>query len=60
MPNRTQFKHILFAPALWSAYEPSFFPAVHDTIEAGDWALASKMVDNAAKILRSAAESLLA
>jgi N-acetylated-alpha-linked acidic dipeptidase len=60
IPNRTQFKHVLFGPDLWSSYDAAFFPAIRDSIEAGDWDLTSKVVDTAAKVLQSAADGLKA
>jgi N-acetylated-alpha-linked acidic dipeptidase len=58
IPNRTQFKHVVFGPQLWSGYDEAFFPAIRDTIEAKDWALAEKTIAKTAEILRNAAAVL--
>lgn len=59
LKDRDQFKHILFAPQLWSGYEEAFFPAIKDAVEARDWELAQKNVDKAARMIRKAGEDLL-
>jgi hypothetical protein len=58
IPERSQFKHVIFGPQKWSGYEPGFFPFVRDAVEAGNWTLAQTQVDNAAAILKRAAERL--
>ncbi|KUJ07571.1 Zn-dependent exopeptidase [Mollisia scopiformis] len=59
IPNRTQFKHILFGPQLWSGYDEAFFPAIRDAVEAGEWALAQQQVEKAARILKRASKKLV-
>ncbi|GAP82974.1 putative PA domain-containing protein [Rosellinia necatrix] len=59
IPNRTQFKHVLFGPQLWSEYDEAFFPAIRDVVEAGDWPLAQSMIDKTAKIIEQAGTSLI-
>ncbi|KFY79068.1 hypothetical protein V499_01891 [Pseudogymnoascus sp. VKM F-103] len=59
VPGREQFKHVLFAPQAWSGYDESFFPAIRDAIEAGDWKAAEKAVGTAAKLLTIASEQLV-
>jgi len=59
IPNRTQFKHVLFAPELWSTYGASIFPAVRDAVEAGQWELAQQQLEKAASILTKASKKLL-
>ncbi|KAG6228878.1 hypothetical protein E4U26_000697 [Claviceps purpurea] len=58
IPNRTQFKHVVFGPQKWSTYEVSVFPAIRDTIEVGDWELARHITSKIAAILRHAATTL--
>ncbi|KAG5926944.1 hypothetical protein E4U53_002958 [Claviceps sorghi] len=58
IPNRTQFKHVVFGPQKWSTYDISVFPAIRDTIEAGDWDLARLITSKTAAILRHAATVL--
>ncbi|TWU72007.1 hypothetical protein ED733_003709 [Metarhizium rileyi] len=58
IPNRTQFKHVVFGPQLWSTYDESFFPAIRDTVDAGDWELARLITAKIAALLRHAATIL--
>ncbi|KAB5545888.1 hypothetical protein GE09DRAFT_1003460, partial [Coniochaeta sp. 2T2.1] len=58
IPNRTQFKHVLFGPPLWSADEGVMFPAIRDSIESGNWTLANQTVEKVAKTIRHAAMNL--
>ncbi|KAI0485148.1 peptidase-like protein [Xylariaceae sp. FL0804] len=60
IPNRTQFKHVVFGPQLWSGYDEAYFPAIRDVVEAEDWPLAQQIVDKTAKIITEAARSLVA
>ncbi|CZR61704.1 probable glutamate carboxypeptidase 2 [Phialocephala subalpina] len=59
IPNRTQFKHVVFGPQLWSTDDNEYFPAIRDAVSAGDWALAQKQVDKAAMILKRASRKLV-
>ncbi|RVX73304.1 hypothetical protein B0A52_02946 [Exophiala mesophila] len=56
--NRTQFKHVLFAPQLWSGYDEAFFPGIRDAVDAGDWDGARKQVELVAGIMDNAARRL--
>ncbi|KAJ9161742.1 Zn-dependent exopeptidase [Coniochaeta hoffmannii] len=58
IPNRTQFKHIVFGPPLWSTDDGVQFPAIRDTILSGNWTLANQTVNKVAKIIRDAAKNL--
>lgn len=58
VPNRTQFKHVVFGPQLWSGYDEAFFPAIRDTVEAGEWDQARRITAKTAAILRNAATVL--
>ncbi|POR38945.1 N-acetylated-alpha-linked acidic dipeptidase 2 [Tolypocladium paradoxum] len=59
VPNRTQFKHVVFGPQLWSGYDEAFFPAIRDSVEAGEWDQARRITAKTAAILRKAATVLL-
>ncbi|KAF5494867.1 putative glutamate carboxypeptidase [Colletotrichum siamense] len=58
IPNRAQFKHVVYGPQAWSGNHPVTFPAIRDAVEARDWALASKLVDKTAQILQNATAML--
>ncbi|OJJ51523.1 hypothetical protein ASPZODRAFT_2107315 [Penicilliopsis zonata CBS 506.65] len=59
IPNRTQFKHILFGPQAWSGYDEAFFPAIRDSIDARDWTATQAWIDRTAHILSKASRKLL-
>ncbi|KAI0202305.1 Zn-dependent exopeptidase [Astrocystis sublimbata] len=61
IPNRTQFRHVVYGPQLWNEYsvEQAHFPAIMDAIEAGDLELAQDMVLRAAKAVDRAAGLLV-
>lgn len=49
---------MVFGPQLWSGYDEAFFPAIRDTVEAGDWTAAQKIIAKTAAIIRKAATVL--
>ncbi|KAK3378897.1 hypothetical protein B0T24DRAFT_142224 [Lasiosphaeria ovina] len=59
VPNRTQFKHVVFGPQLWSGYDEAFFPSIRDTIVSGNWTLAKETVDRVAGVIMKAAANLV-
>ena len=56
--NRTQFKHVIFAPQKWSGYEEAFFPGIRDAIDEGDLEEAKRQVKKVAEIVGNAARNL--
>ncbi|KAK1139601.1 hypothetical protein N8T08_000605 [Aspergillus melleus] len=58
IPNRTQFKHVIFGPQLWAGYDPTFFPAIRDSIDSGNWTQTQEWVDRVADILHNASDQL--
>jgi len=58
VPNRTQFKHIIFAPQAWSGYDEAFFPAIRDAIDAGNWVETQKWISRTSEILTKASKKL--
>ncbi|KAJ5727529.1 hypothetical protein N7493_005349 [Penicillium malachiteum] len=59
IPNRTQFRHVIFGPELWSGYDASVFPAIRDTINTGNWTLAQYWIDRVANVIHTASDTLL-
>ncbi|KAI2783460.1 Zn-dependent exopeptidase [Daldinia loculata] len=59
IPNRTQFKHVVFGPQLWSGYDEAYFPAIRDAVDAEDWPLVQNIIDKTARIIRDAAKALI-
>ncbi|OTB06573.1 hypothetical protein M426DRAFT_318964 [Hypoxylon sp. CI-4A] len=59
IPNRTQFKHVVFGPQLWSGYDEAYFPAIRDAIEVENWPLAQKIINKTADIISRAAKALV-
>lgn len=60
VPGRTQYKHVIFGPQLWDSYAAAYFPAVRDAMYDGKWLDAQGQLLRAARILRQAAEKLVA
>ncbi|GAB1319309.1 Glutamate carboxypeptidase [Madurella fahalii] len=60
IPNRTQFKHVVFGPPQWPAPGEGYyhFPAIRDTVLVGNWTLAQETVDKVAGIIKEAAANL--
>ena len=56
--NRTQFKHVIFAPQVWSGYDDATFPGVRDAIDVGNWESAQAQIGMIAGIIKAAAEKL--
>ncbi|CAG9977651.1 unnamed protein product [Clonostachys byssicola] len=58
IPNRNQFKHVVFGPQLWSGYDEAFFPAIRDMVDEKNWGEAERFIQKTAGLIRNAAESL--
>jgi Transferrin receptor-like dimerisation domain/Peptidase family M28/PA domain len=58
LQNRTQFKHVLFAPQTWSGYEEAIFPSIRDAVDVGDWNAAQEQVNKVADIVARAVHKL--
>ncbi|KAK2006315.1 PA domain-containing protein [Colletotrichum eremochloae] len=58
MPDRPQFKHVIFGPQVWSGNKPVTFAGIRDAVEAGNWELANNMVEKTARIIRNATTML--
>ncbi|KAI2475393.1 N-acetylated-alpha-linked acidic dipeptidase 2, partial [Pyrenophora tritici-repentis] len=58
LPDRQQFKHVIFAPDINNGLESSVFPFARDAIEKKDWDAAAKGIKKTADILTWAAERL--
>ncbi|KAH6610093.1 peptidase [Trichoderma cornu-damae] len=58
IPNRTQFKHVVFGPQLWSGYDEAFFPAVRDLVDAEEWDGANQYIAKTAALMKKAASVL--
>ncbi|CAL5872538.1 uncharacterized protein PFLUO_LOCUS6802 [Penicillium psychrofluorescens] len=59
IPNRTQFRHVIFGPELWSGYGASIFPAIRDSIDTGDWKLTQHWIDRVTEVINFASNKLL-
>lgn len=58
LPNRTQYKHVIFAPQAWAGYDAAYFPGIRDAVDDGNWVLARDQVEKVAGILERAARKL--
>ena len=59
LEGREQYKHVLMAPQRWDGYGTSFFPAVVDSIEDGNWDAAQQQIEKISRIVAYAAEKLI-
>ncbi|KAJ5294573.1 hypothetical protein PENANT_c006G04755 [Penicillium antarcticum] len=59
VPNRTQFRHVIFGPELWSGYDAALFPAIVDSINTGNWTLTQYWIDRVANTIHTASDKLL-
>ena len=57
IPGREQFKHVLWGPRAWGE-EAEAFPGIRDAIENGDWRMAQKLSERAAKVIKRAGKQL--
>ncbi|KAI7848657.1 hypothetical protein BDC45DRAFT_302747 [Circinella umbellata] len=56
--DRTWFKHVVYAPGLWTGYSSQVFPAIADALDAGDDALVKHTEQRAALSVNNARKSL--
>lgn len=59
LPGREQYKHVLFAPKAWDGYGSSYFPAIRDAVEEGDWERAQQQIGKVASRISYASKKLL-
>ncbi|KAI9742885.1 MAG: hypothetical protein M1818_003614 [Claussenomyces sp. TS43310] len=58
LDSRSWFKHVVFAPGLWTGYAGAVFPGLVEAIDEKDFERAEKWVDIIEEVLKSAAKSL--
>jgi N-acetylated-alpha-linked acidic dipeptidase len=58
LDGRTWFKHVVFAPGLWTGYAGAVFPGLVESIDAGDWDGVVRWVGIIEGSLHKAAKSL--
>lgn len=58
--DRTWFKHVIYAPGLWTGYASQIFPAIVDAVDAGDIELTKHTEERAALSIDKAREWLSA
>jgi N-acetylated-alpha-linked acidic dipeptidase len=58
LPDRNQFKHVIFAPDADNGLEASVYPFVRQAIENKDWDAAAKAIRKTADVLNRAADAL--
>ncbi|EEQ27900.1 putative glutamate carboxypeptidase II [Microsporum canis] len=57
VPNRTQYKHMIYSPQLWleKPEDATYFPAIRDAMDSGDWVQTQAWIDKVSKIITNAA-----
>ncbi|KAG1057559.1 hypothetical protein G6F43_000608 [Rhizopus delemar] len=58
IPGREWFKHVVYAPGLWTGYSSQVFPAIIDSIDAKNDDLVAHTEKRAAKSIKRVASSL--
>ncbi|OAL73910.1 glutamate carboxypeptidase [Trichophyton violaceum] len=60
VPNRTQYKHMIFSPQLWpeNPEDSTYFPAIRDAMDSRDWTQTQVWIDKVSKIITNAAVRL--
>ncbi|RCH97670.1 hypothetical protein CU097_011587 [Rhizopus azygosporus] len=58
LPGREWFKHVVYAPGLWTGYSSQVFPGVVESVDAKDEELIVRTEKNAAEAIERAAEFL--
>ena len=58
MPGRPWYRHMVFAPGLFSGYGSKTLPAVREAVEAGHWSEANAYIPIVAGVLEAAARRL--
>ncbi|KAK4128138.1 Zn-dependent exopeptidase [Parathielavia appendiculata] len=58
LDNRPWFKHVVFAPGLWTGYAGAVFPGLMESIDSEDWVNAERWVDIIESRMRNAAHRL--
>ncbi|CCC10262.1 hypothetical protein SMACR_02840 [Sordaria macrospora] len=58
LDGRPWFKHVVFAPGLWTGYSGAVFPGLVESIDARDWTNAEKWVDIIDACIKNAARKL--
>lgn len=57
--GREWFKHVVYAPGLWTGYSGQTFPAISEAMDAKDSHLARQAEGRAAKCMKNAQDALL-
>lgn len=58
LDGRPWFKHVVFAPGLWTGYSGAVFPGLVESIDAEDWTNAERWVDIIESRINNAARKL--
>jgi hypothetical protein len=58
IPNRTQFKHVVFGPQAWSRDPDAYFPSIREAVLSGNWTRAQETADKVADMVLKAAHNM--
>jgi N-acetylated-alpha-linked acidic dipeptidase len=58
LPNRPWFQHMIYAPGFYTGYGVKTLPAVRESIEQKQWALASEQIVRVGKVLENTGEAI--
>ena len=60
LPKRPWYKHLLYAPGLYTGYGVKTLPGVRESIELSDWDLAAREVTRLAQAINAGATHIAA
>ena len=58
LPNRTWYKHEIYAPGFYTGYGVKTLPAVRESIEQKQWKQADEAIAHVGKIIENAGEAI--
>jgi N-acetylated-alpha-linked acidic dipeptidase len=58
LDGRSWFKHVIYAPGLWTGYAGAVFPGLSEAVDARDWANAARWIEIIAERITNAGKSL--
>jgi N-acetylated-alpha-linked acidic dipeptidase len=58
LPNRSWFKHSIYAPGFYTGYGVKTLPGIREAIEQRDWKTAQVQIENAAKAITAYTEQV--
>jgi len=58
LPGRSWFRHVFYAPGVYTGYAAVLVPGVREALERGDWPLAGRQLDEVVRAIHRASDDL--